>query len=501
MKQYRWVALALSAGLLTGCPGLTNNINPNTISQLNALLGEYGLSLKTVDPTTGEAKTYAEADITSVKDEKGNKIDYKFEGGKLVFRPVLEGNHKIFVTLKDGTTQQFTIEGKKTEKADERFSGDVAFIPDSSGQGYTTEVGIGTTIDVEARHDAFLNQMAAKRVKVTFGGGQLTGLSAASIKAVYLDHQKAPHFAYEVTSEGALKLDPPFFFLAKQYYEHRQEYPLLRVAYLNGGTLTVIVAKLTSLPKLPDMPKPQPGSPPPIPPGPDQFEANQTLDVAVAGSETPTDLATYEQQTGLQGQLPPPGGFQPTDPNQDAFRQQMLANAITLPVVLPTGSKVGAYWVGRMMRPGMDVLEVTSTGVKVDPMLFLQLRAYQVAVLKNDTTFPWVRLAYAKATGGWEVTRFRLKNPTWWTTFKSSFTLNVPTDFVVPATASADPQLAPQPPVMVPFFPPPPETIETIKSSLSGISAADLEVVTEPVPSNITDPMQFNATLQYSNNP
>lgn len=362
-----------------------------------------------------------------------------------------------------------------------------------------TEVGLGKEIDVGARRGEMQNAMAAKRVKVVFGGAGLTGLNASTFRGVYLDHQKVPNHALEVTSDGTLKLDPTFFYLAQQYFEHRQEYPLLRVAYISDGKLSVIVAKLTGLPRLPEMPKPVPGSPPPMPPGPDQFTPDQTLDMAVSGRETATDLATYERETNLLGQLPPPGGFQPTDPNQDVFRQQMMGNAITVPVVLPAGAKVGAYWVGRMMRPGMDVLEVTSTGIKVDPMLFLQLRAYQAGVLKSDA-FPWVRLAYPKATGGWEVTRFRLKNPTWWTAFKGSFTLTVPIDYVVPATASVQVALT-QRPLMVPFFPPPPEAITTAKAALANISLADIEQATESVPTNITDPMQFNATLQFSNNP
>ncbi|HEY9857569.1 MAG TPA: hypothetical protein V6D05_17625, partial [Stenomitos sp.] len=137
---------------------------------------------------------------------------------------------------------------------------------------------------------------------------------------------------------------------------------------------------------------------------------------------------------------------------------------------------------------------------KVDPMLFLQMRAYQAGVIKSDATFPWVRLAYPKAGGGWQVTKFRLKNPTWWTVFKASFQPNLPPDFQVPPTATYDQALM-LPPFMVPFMPPPPEAMATIKSTLANITEADLETATETVPSNITEAMQFNATLQANNNP
>ncbi|HEY9857208.1 MAG TPA: hypothetical protein V6D05_15800, partial [Stenomitos sp.] len=234
MKPWRNAAASLAlVTALAGCTGL-DALSPKTLNQINSLLGEYGLSLKTVDPTTGEAKTYSERDIQSVMGEDGSAIDYKFESGKMVFRPKKEGKQKITIRFKDGTTQQFTIEGKQ---GDTRVNGDVAFIPDSSGQGFTAEVGLGSEINVAQRRQEMQNAMAARRVALTVGGANLTGLTPSSMRALYLDHQKAPVFTYEVTAEGLLKVDPAFFYLAQQYYQHRNEYPLLRVAYVANGHL------------------------------------------------------------------------------------------------------------------------------------------------------------------------------------------------------------------------------------------------------------------------
>ncbi len=423
MNQLRWVALALSAGLLTGCPGVAN-LNPNTLGTLNSLLGEYGLSLKTVDPTTGQAKTYAETDITSVKDEKGNKIDYKFESGKLVFRPVLEGNHKIFVTLKDGTTQQFTIEGKKTESPDARFSGDVAFIPDSSGQGYTSEVGIGTTIDVEARHDAFLNQMATKRVKVTFNRAPIEGLTPLTIKAVYFDRQKLPMHAYVVES-GVLKIDPQVFFLAREYQEAVGKLPMVRVAYLNAGTPTVVLADLSVLPSLPEWQPPQPGEPVVPPPPPEAFTDNQSVDCSVSFVEQPTGtLEQYELDNGLQVNVPKPGEA-PPPPDQgemQEIREKINQYAVTFNVpdlATVSSASVKALFVGKEERPiapmgpGLppriiDLLSISSEGaIKLDPMMIFHLHGYWNYRLAKGSDYPWIRVFYNNGTD--KVVRFRFK--------------------------------------------------------------------------------------------
>lgn len=425
MKQLRWVAMALSVGLLTGCPGV--NLNPSTLNQINTLLGEYGISLKTVDPTTGEAKTYSEAEISSVVGEDGKAIAYKFENGKMVFRPSKEGQQKITIKFKDGTTQQFTIEGKQSET---RFNGDVAFIPDASGQGFTTEVGIGTTIDVAARHDAFIEQMAAKRVKLTVGSANLDGLTPETIRAVYFDRMKLPNFTYVVES-GALKVDPNLFFMAREYHEHNGSYPPVRILYMSGTTLKVVLASMGSLPQLPNFEPPKPGDPPPPPPSPDAFTSDQTLNLDLTLSEefAGKTVEQYEMEHQLQAGVPKPGEAPPPpDPEEmAAIRDKINQYAVTFTVPGLTGvssASVRAMFVGKMERPVMpppmpgappvliDLLGIGPTGeLKLDPMMVHHMFGFWSGPLQQDTAnFPWVRIFYVDGTGR-HVAKFRFKSP------------------------------------------------------------------------------------------
>lgn len=426
MKNLRWVGVALSVGLLTGCPGA--NLDTNTLQTINALLGEYGFSLKTVDPTTGAAKTFAEADISSVVGEDGKAIAYKFESGKMVFRPTKEGAQKITVKFKDGTTQQFTVEGKQ---GDTRVNGDVAFIPDGSGQGFTTEVGLGTTIDVKARHDAFIDQMAAKRVKLTFDDAGIEGLTAQTIKGVYLDRMKIPPFNYVVES-GALKLDPNVFYMAREYHRQNGSYPLLRVVYTKNTSLEVVLAAMSVLPQLPEFTPAKPGEVPPPPPSPDKFASDQSLDLDIKLAETlgPITLEQYEATTQLQTTVPKPGEA-PPPPNATemaAIQEKLNETAVTFEVSSLSGvstSSVKAMWVGKQDRPLFDLLGINSTGnIKLDPhMIQNAFLLWNGPLARSTSNFPWVRV-YVQDSGGAHVYKFRLKaastptwfmNPTGWT--------------------------------------------------------------------------------------
>jgi hypothetical protein len=420
MNHYRWLGVALSVGLLTGCPaGL--GLNPQTFEQLNAFLGEYGLNLKTVDPSTGEARTYAESDIQSVVGEDGKPIDYKFDGGRMVFRPTKEGAQRITVTFKDGTTQQFTVEGKKS---DSRMNGDVAFIPDGSGQGFNTEVGIGREIDVEARHGDFLAQMAAKRVALTFAGAPLQGLTPESLRAVYFDRMKLPPFTYAVDN-GVLKLDPNHFFMAREYQRHTGSYPMIRVITENGGQLQVMLAVMSELPELPDFTPPQPGAVPPPPPGPDAFKSGQVLDLGIKAVESLTmTLEQYEQDRGLQTNVPRPGELPPppSTEDRDALRAKIEAHAVTFTIPALAGvnrTDIRAIFVGKMPRPlaptapdqppvPIDLLDISSDGsIKLDSMLIGH--AFQLwygPLNANTSDMPWIRVFSVK-DGTRKVTAFR----------------------------------------------------------------------------------------------
>lgn len=458
MFKFRWLGVALSVGVLTGCPGGLN-LNSQTMEQINSFLGEYGLSLKTVDPSTGEARTYAESDISQVVGEDGKPIDHKFEGGRLVFRPSKEGAQRITVTFKDGTSQQFTIEGKK---ADGRMTGDVAFIPDGSGQGFNTEVGIGREIDVEARHDAFLALMATKRVQLTFEKTTLTGLSRESLQAVYFDRMKLPPFTYMVEN-GVLKLDPNLFFMAREYQKHTGSYPMVRVAMSNGSDLKVVLGVMSGLPKLPDFTPPQPGAVPPPPPGPEAFESDQVLDLGIKAVETlpGMTLEQYELDRGLQTNVPRPGELPPppSDADRDAIRAEIDAHAVTFTVPALVGvnrTNVRAMFVGKMERPlvptapdqppvPLDLLDISAEGnIKLDSMLIGH--AFQLwygPLNASASDMPWIRVFYVK-DGVRKVTAFRFpgSGPAW-------FTSPTATGWILPEQPSSDPDnrwMPPPPP-------------------------------------------------------
>ncbi len=428
MQHYRWLGVALSVGMLTGCPaGL--GLNPQTIDQINSFLGEYGLSLKTVDPTTGESRTYTQSEIAQVIGEDGKPIDYKFEGGRMVFRPKKEGIQRITVMFKDGTTQQFTIEGKK---ADGRLDGDVAFIPDGSGQGFTTEVGIGREIDVKARHDAMLDQMAAKRVTLTFAGAPLEGLTPETIQAVYFDRMKLPPFTYQVEN-GKLKVDPNHFFMAREYQKHHGALPPVRIATTSGEQLRVVLAMMAALPQLPEFTPAKPGEVPPPPPGPEAFVSGQVLDLAITRFETVAmTLLQYEQDRGLQTQVPRPGETPPppSSDEQETFRSEAAEYALTFEVGALAGveaAEVKAMFVGKMERPVavvepnkparvIDLLGISPEGaITVDAMVLAQ--AFQLwygPLNANASDTPWIRIFHEKG-GIRRVTAFRFDGaaPDW----------------------------------------------------------------------------------------
>jgi hypothetical protein len=417
-------------GVLTGCPGGLG-LDPQTFEQINAFLGEYGLNLKTVDPSTGEARTYSESDISQVVGEDGKPIAYKFDGGRMVFRPTKEGAQRITVTFKDGTSQQFTVEGKKS---DSRMNGDVAFIPDGSGQGFNTEVGIGREIDVEARHGDYLSQMAAKRVALTFGGAPLPGLTRESIRAVYFDRMKLPPFTYQV-EDGVLKLEPNHFFRAREYQKQHGSYPMVRVAIASDAKLKVVMAAMSSLPQLPDFTPAKPGEVPPPPPGPEAFASNQSLDLEIKLSESfAMTLEQYEQEKGLLTNVPKPGETPPppSQQEQDAIRAGIAEYAITFQVPELAGVRpadVRGMFVGKMPRPMMamdpnqppvalDLLDITPEGnITLDSMMIGH--AFQLwygPMNANNAATPWIRIYYVKDAQN-HVTAFRFNGagPSWFT--------------------------------------------------------------------------------------
>lgn len=507
MRRSAWVPLMMSLGLTAGCtPGA---LTPNTINQINSLLGEYGFSLKTVDPTTGKAVSLSQSDVDSVFDDQGNKVDAKFDtSGKLVFRPTKEGQQTIKVKMKDGSFRTFQVNGQKGAAHQDA---DVAFIPDSSGQGFSSSVAVGATIDPAAQFSQQETAIAAKRVKVTFGGAALDGLTAASVKAVYFDRQRLPQPAYGVDANGALMLDPNLFFLVQGYkLNNSGALPPIRVAYLKGGTLTIVFATLSNIPSLPTFTPPQPGSPPPPPPTPDQFAAGQVIDCSISGTDTATDLGAYESANGFQINVPQPGQFgpPPLPPNQDPFRKKALQFAVNVPLNLPSGAtaaNIKSYWIGRFPRPVMDVINVASGSVVLDPMVMFQVRMYQTTLLNDPTLFPWVRIVYSDSTG-MTVYKFRIHSPApgWWGTFASKFTPGVPQGFQPPATISvpipgqggggacqSGPAVAPPP-----FIPPTPDVLGAPPTLTVG---TDIDVATESVPNN--DPNALGQTLNASNNP
>jgi len=429
MLRYRWLGVALSVGLLTGCPaGL--GLNPQTMDQINSFLGEYGLSLKTVDATTGEPRTFTASEVSQVVGEDGKPIDYKFEDGRLVFRPTKEGAQRITVIFKDETRQQFMIEGKK---ADGRMTGDVAFIPDGSGQGFKSEVAIGGAIDVEARHGAFLQQMAGKRVTLTFAGTNLEGLTPQTIKGVYIDRMKLQPFTYAVV-DGALSVDPNHFFMVREYQARHGAFPLIRVAYAQEGKLVVMLASMASLPELPAFTPSRPGEPPPPPPGPESFKAGQKLDLEIKLRESlEKTLLEYETEKDLKSSVPKPGEA-PPPPNvaeQDAIRDRIRSFGVTFKVPALAGVPLGnvkAMFVGKMERPvapmepnqpprPIDLLAIGAGGeVSLDSMMVGHAFQFWYGPLnKSGSDFPVIRIVYVKDNAR-RVAAFRLKSgPAWFT--------------------------------------------------------------------------------------
>lgn len=425
MKQMRWAALALTVGLLAGCP---NGVSPGAISKISSLLGEFGLSLKTVDPSTGEEKTYAKGDISQVVDDSGKPIDYSFDAdGKMVFRPTKEGEQTVTIKLKDGTSQKFQVNGKSGAA---KQTGDVAFIPDASGQGFSTKIAVGGSINAkQERHNA-INGMANVRIKVTFGQDKLPGLSKTNIKAVYMDRMRAPMDAVEVTDSGDLKLDPAFFFHAREYFKLNNAYPPIRVAYFNDNKLTIVVAKMTALPTLPDFTPSKPGDPPPPPIPPEKFTSGQILDLTDSMTDTAASLEAYETANQLMAGVPKVGA---TPPPPNAGEQQMIFDKMKQYSVLfelgqsyqgLTRASVKGVMVARMGRPAMDIMEISTSSIRLDPNLVMSMFSYYKGPLEGKNT-PWVRIWFTEGTAN-KILKFRIKTtavPQWF----SSLTYNPPT--------------------------------------------------------------------------
>lgn len=401
MKQLRWAALALSATLFVGCTGAGTALSPGATNAISALLGEFGFSLKTVDATTGQEKTLTNSDIDSVVDENNKAVPYSFDSsGKLTFKPNKEGASTIKVKMKDGSVQQFNVEGK-TGAA--KQTGDVAFIPDASGQGYTTKVAVGGTINATEERQTVMNNMADKRIKLTFGEGKLEGITKANFKGMYLDRMRVPMDAIEFTTDGYLKLDPAFFFNAREYFKSVGSYPPIRVAYIKSGTaITVVVGKMAGLPTLPDFTPSRPGEPPPPPIAPDKFTSNQTLDLALGEIKEYPDFAAAE--TAMGGAMNVVGvGATPPPPDPT-----MLANinkygvSFNLPATAGlTKANVKGMMIARHDRPVMDILTLEASGsglfFKLDPMSGIDyLQTYRFAMNKQFS--PFLRIFYMNGT-------------------------------------------------------------------------------------------------------
>lgn len=474
MKQVRWVALALSVGVLAGCPG--GGVNQSTISQISSLLGEFGVSLKTVDPSTGEEKTYAKEDVSQVVDESGNPIDYSFDAeGKMVFRPTKEGDQTVTLKLKDGTSQKFSVNGKS---GGARQNGDVAFIPDASGQGFSTKTAFGSTINAKQERLNAINGMANVRIKLTFGQDKLPNLSKTNIKAVYMDRMRAPMDAVEVTDSGDLKLDPAFFFHAREYHKLNNAYPPIRVAYLNGTTLTIVVAKMTALPTLPAFTPSKPGDPPPPPIPPESFTAGQTVDLSDSMTDTAATLEAYESANQLMAGVPKVGAT-PPPPNageQQAIFDKMKSYSVLFDLPVTQGltkASIKGVMVARMDRPAMDIMEVTASGsLRLDPNLVMSMFSYYKGPLAGADT-PWVRIMFEDGTTK-KVLKFRIK------------TTAIPTWF------SGISYVPPQPPSPIPpgWMPPPPPL--NLLGTGNAVASASLEVAAVVT---VTDPAAYKQNL------
>jgi|GEM_PF-1917153 hypothetical protein len=456
MHRHLWKIAPLSVTLLVGCTALQTGglspgaVNPSTLNAVNNLLGQFGFSLKTVDPNTGTAKTLSQSDVTTVTDDSGNPVQYSFNSNnQMVFRPNKAGQQNIRVTLQDGTVQQFQVNGQQASDPNAApQTGEVGFVPDASGQDFSAQVAVGGTVDVAGQFQQQHQQAISNRVTVTFGGTGISGLTANTIQAVYFDRQKLPPFAYSVDATGDLQLDPQTFFLAQRYSKDNGGLPPVTVAYNNGSTLTVVVANLLALPNLPTFTPPTPGQPAPPPPPPGQFTGGQFIDTTIVSTDTPTNLATFESANNIFVKLPTPGKAipAPLPPGQDPFVKKLNQYAVTIPGLLPGTAQtaVKGVWVGRFARPGA-VLNVGATGdISVDPNLIFEVRAYQTLVYKDttNTQFPWVRVAYANGQGQVVVAKFRFRasvlneqvnGQAWW---PLSFAPQLPSNFPPVATSS-----------------------------------------------------------------
>lgn len=397
MKRFAWVAVALSAGLLTGCPDLMTAKN---IEAINSALAEYGFSLKTIDEKTGQEKAFTNQDVEGVYAEDGTKIEHSFDAnGKLIFRPKKEGEQQVRVKLKDGTVLPLKVEGKKGET---RMTGDAAFIPDSSGQGFTTEVRVGGSIDVKARHDAIQSEVASSRAKLLFGA---EGLKPATLRAVYVDRQKLPPFSYAATEDGNVMVDLSAFFFVKHYQAQFGKLPPVRVAYQASDKITVVVATLATVPELPEFNPPKPGEPAPPPPRPDQFKAGQEIELENRAVVQANSLAAYEQENSVRDEFAAPGEAPPPPPaaNEDPLLKiQQYAPKFEIGLVGVTKDKIRMLVVGKQVRPNFDLVDIDGSGhVKLDPMLLYSIRMEQFRIKQQTgtATMPNLRIFYESNTG------------------------------------------------------------------------------------------------------
>lgn len=482
MRDMRWAALALSLGIMVGCTSLT----PGSVNQISSLLGQFGLSLKTVDSTTGAEKTYTQADVDTVVDSDGKAVSYKFDdSGKMVFTPNKAGPQTIKVKLKDGTVQQFDIEGKSGGPMQ---TGDVAFIPDASGQGYATKVAVGSTINVVQEKQTMVNNMAGKRIKVTFGMDKLEGLSKDKIKGIFMERSFAPMDAFNVTASGDLMVDPAFFFTAREFYKINNSYPKVRVVYLNpDNKLVAVVAQMTALPTLPDFTPSKPGEPPPPPISPDKFTAGQTVDLSDATTEEVTSLDAYMQEVGLVnvvakvGATPPPPN--PQEQQQQFTRMKARSVLINLPGAFSavSTSSIRGIMVGRMERPAMDVMafrsSTSTSSIRLDPNLVISWFSYYKGPLGGIDS-PWIRIWFVDGNVN-KVLKFRI------------LTASIP-DWLKNINYTP-----PQPPNPIPqgWMPPPPPVDLIPAGMIVGESAVEASVELLGDPDTYQQNL-FNSTLK-----
>ncbi|MBU6429362.1 MAG: hypothetical protein KGR26_10150, partial [Cyanobacteria bacterium REEB65] len=251
----------------------------------------------------------------------------------------------LTIKMKDGSERQISINAKTGSSTQ---TGSFAFIPDSTGQGFSAVGGIGQQVNAQEQFQQQESTMEAKRVELTFNGSVLSDLAGSATVpgtqfkgAIFMDRQQLPATAFEIEASGSIRIDPNVFFMAKAYQQANGSLPMFRIAYMSGGKLTVVLCSMSQLPTLPNWTPPTAGQPVVAPPTPDQFTVGQTVDLTIVSTEQDTTLADYISSHELQAGLPAPGQA-PPPPNQQ--EQQTFENTVdSMALTFQTGLTLPTY--------------------------------------------------------------------------------------------------------------------------------------------------------------